>query len=96
MKYPPRRIEHTERGIRLIIDEETQEVFKLGSPQKRLMTILVKDKEIKQWFSGWIGGIIKYRSKVLDKMSEFYNEVNNADENIKRVISRLTMLKKPR
>jgi hypothetical protein len=48
------------------------------------MNILAKDKEIKQWFSGWIGGIIKYRSKVLDKMSEFYDEVNNADEKLKR------------
>jgi hypothetical protein len=86
-KYPPRKIEHTEHGTRLIIypedEEETRELFKLGSPRQRLMTILAKDKEIKQWFSGWIGSIINYRSKVLDKMSEFHNEVNNADENMK-------------
>jgi hypothetical protein len=87
-KYRPRKLEHTKHGTRLILypedEEETRELFKLGSPRQRLMTILANDNKIKQWFSGWIGGIIKYRSKVLGKMSEFYNEVNNADENIKR------------
>jgi DNA-binding PadR family transcriptional regulator len=86
-KYPPRKIEHTQHGIRLIIypedEEETRELFNLGTPQQRLMIILAKDKEIKQWFSEWIGGIIKYRSKVLDKMDEFYDEVNNADKKLK-------------
>jgi hypothetical protein len=65
-------------------EEESRELFKLGSPQTRLMTMLAKDNEIKQWFSGWIGGIIKYRRRVLDKMSEFHNEVINANENMKR------------
>lgn len=86
-KYPLRKVEDTERGFRLNIypedEEETREVFSLGTPRERLMTILAKDKEIKQWFSTWIDGIIKYRGKVLDKMSEFYNEIQ-ADERVKQ------------
>ena len=65
-------------------DEETRKLDKLGGPRERLIIILARDKEIKQWFSGWIGGIIKYRSKLVDKMSKFHDEVNNADENIKK------------
>jgi hypothetical protein len=99
-KYPLDKIEHTERGTCLIIypedKEETIELSKLGVPQQRLMNILAKDKEIKQWFSGWIEGIIKYRSKVLDKMSEFYNKVNNASENKKMDSVTLNIGKKNR
>lgn len=87
-KYPPPKIEDTEHGMSLIIypehDEETRKLDKLGGPRERLIIILARDKEIKQWFSGWIGGIIKYRSKLVDKMSKFHDEVNNADENIKK------------
>ena len=35
---------------RIVIDERTQEIFRLGSPEQRLMAVLAKDKEIKQWF----------------------------------------------
>jgi DNA-binding PadR family transcriptional regulator len=83
---PRSRIEHGEHTIRLIVprelEEETQEFFRLGSRKARLLAILSKDKDIKQWFSGWIDDIIEYRRQTFDKMFKFYNEIINSHENI--------------
>jgi hypothetical protein len=40
---------------------EHEEMLRLGiSPQQRLMAILTKDEDIKQWFFGWIEDIMNY------------------------------------
>jgi len=62
---------------------EYKEMLKLGtSPKRRLMTILTKDKDIKQWFSAWIGDLRNYRSQTSKRMSVFYDEVINSHKNI--------------
>jgi hypothetical protein len=35
---------------RLVLPPETEELYRLGSPKQRLMAILTKDNEIKEWF----------------------------------------------
>jgi hypothetical protein len=60
--------------------EEDKEILKLGGPGQRLMAILSKDKDINQWFSTWVAGIIEYRQQTSKKMSEFYDRVTNAIE----------------
>jgi len=70
---------------KLIITPEAEELFyTLGSPKERLMAILARDKEIKQWFSRWIAGIIQYRSRTSDKMSQFYDKVTRPNQNMKK------------
>jgi DNA-binding PadR family transcriptional regulator len=61
-----------------------QESFRLGALPKRLTAILSKDKDIKQWFSTWIGGIIEYRNQTSDQMSELYNQVINSNLNMEK------------
>ena len=63
----------------LIVYPEFKEIFSVGSLPERLIAILAKDKDIKQWFSAWIGGIIEYRSQTSDQMSEFYKKVINSN-----------------
>jgi hypothetical protein len=67
---------------RLVLPPETEEVYRLGSPKQRLMAILTRDNEIKEWFSTWIEGLIKYRKATLDKMSKFNKEVNESYKNL--------------
>jgi hypothetical protein len=64
--------------------EASQEIFRIGSLPERLIAILVKDKDIKQWFSAWIGGIIEYRSQTSDKMSEFYDQIIKSNVGIEK------------
>jgi hypothetical protein len=81
-KYPSRR-SRIEDGMLVIpyeAREEDKEILKLGGSQQRLMAILSKDKDINQWFSTWIAGIIEYRQQTSKKMSEFYDRVTNAVE----------------
>jgi hypothetical protein len=64
---------------------EYQEMLRLGtSPKQRLMAILTKDKDIKQWFSAWIGDLTNYRSQISKRMSVFYDEITNSHKNIKQ------------
>ena len=56
---------------------EIREINELGSPKDRLMAILSKDKDIKEWFSAWIADIIEYRRKTSEKMLEFYDQISN-------------------
>jgi hypothetical protein len=37
---------------------------------------------IKEWFSTWIEGLIRYRKATLDKMSKFNKEVNESYKNL--------------
>jgi DNA-binding PadR family transcriptional regulator len=67
---------------RLVIPPETEEIYRLGSPKQRLMAILTKDSDIKEWFSAWIKGLIRYRKHTLNQMSEFYKEVNESYKNV--------------
>jgi hypothetical protein len=82
--FPQPRIE---QGM-LVVPPEFKAVihesFRLGALPERLTAILAKDKDIKQWFSTWIGGIIEYRSQTSDKMSEFYNKVINSNVNMEK------------
>jgi hypothetical protein len=68
---------------RLMEDERTKEIFSLGSPEQRLMGVLAKDKEIKQWFSAWIQDIINFRIKTSNMMSDFYKKINRPQDSIK-------------
>lgn len=63
---------------RLVLPPELEEMYRLGSPKQRLMAILTKDNDIKEWFSTWIEGLITYRKATLDKMSVFIKEVNES------------------
>jgi hypothetical protein len=67
---------------RLVLPPETEEIYRLGSPKQRLMAILTKDNDIKEWFLVWIGGLIRYRKDTLDKMSKFYKELNESYKNV--------------
>lgn len=67
---------------RLILPPETEEIYRLGSPKQRLMAILTKDNDIKEWFLTWIEGLIKYRKDTLDKISKFNKEVNESYKNV--------------
>jgi DNA-binding MarR family transcriptional regulator len=64
---------------------EYKEMLRLGtSPKQRLMTILTKDKDIKEWFSAWIEDLRNYRNLTSKRMSVFYDEVINSHKNIKQ------------
>lgn len=62
----------------IVMPQETKEVFELGGPENRLMMILNKDKDIRIWFSTWIGGVIEYRRHTSDKMLEFYDLITTS------------------
>ena len=64
-------------------NRELNEMSNLGSPIERLMAILTKDDEIKQWFTERTGGIMHYRKQTLNKMTEFYNEILDSHKYIK-------------
>jgi hypothetical protein len=66
----------------LVLPSKTEEYFRLGGPKNRLMTILTKDNNIKEWFSSWIESLIRYRKYTLDEMSKFYNEVIEAHKHL--------------
>jgi DNA-binding MarR family transcriptional regulator len=64
---------------------EIEEMLRLGtSPKQRLMAILTRDKDIKQWFSAWIGDLMNYRNQISKGMSVFYDEIINSHKNIKQ------------
>jgi hypothetical protein len=63
-----------------VIPAEIKEPFELGGPEKRLMAILAKDKDTRNWFSAWIAGVIEYRRQTSEKMSEFYDLIGNPKE----------------
>jgi hypothetical protein len=67
---------------RLVLPPETEEIYQLGSPKQRLMAILTKDNDIKEWFLAWIDGLIRYRKHTLEKMSKFYREINESYKNV--------------
>jgi len=66
-----------------ILKKISQELYRFGSPKQRLMAILTKDKEIKQWFSEWMQDIVNYRNYTSSKMSRFYDEISRPHENIR-------------
>jgi hypothetical protein len=79
-KYPSRSTKYLEDGGVIIPHEakdEDLELHELGSPHERLMMILSKDKEVKNWLSIWIASIIEYRRKTSEEMLDFYNKINN-------------------
>jgi hypothetical protein len=53
------------------------ELSKLGSPRDRLITVLTRDSEIKQWFFRWIDDIMGYRQKTTEKMSYVVDRLTN-------------------
>jgi hypothetical protein len=57
------------------------ELSKLGSPRDRLITVLTKDSEIKQWFFRWIDNIMGYRQKTTEKMSYVVDRLTNVSNN---------------
>ena len=67
---------------KLELPPEPEEIYRLGSPKQRLMAILSKDNDIKQWFSSWIESLIKIRKNTLEQMSKFYKEVNESHKSV--------------
>jgi hypothetical protein len=63
---------------------EYEEMVRLGTSKERLMAILTKDKDIKQWFSAWIEDLMNYRNQISKGMSVFYDEIINSHKNIKQ------------
>jgi hypothetical protein len=43
---------------------EYEEMVRLGTSKERLMAILTKDKDIKQWFLAWIEDLMNYRNQI--------------------------------
>jgi hypothetical protein len=74
----------------------SSELFELGSPRQRLMAILTRDKDIKQWFWERLDNIIDYREQISKKMVGFCNEVINSQENTKRETGIQQSNKKPK
>jgi hypothetical protein len=44
-------------------------------PLQCLQKILDGDQEIREWFSEWVGELVKYQEEVLKTMCEFYHEI---------------------
>jgi hypothetical protein len=47
------------------------------SPKRRMLSILKKDKDIREWFCKWIVDLVNYQKESLNKMNEFYKEIEN-------------------
>jgi hypothetical protein len=44
-------------------------------PDNKLLSILEKDNEIRDWFSKWIEDLRDYQKETLEEMSNFYNKI---------------------
>lgn len=79
-------MEHLKKPGPLILPfpELNQEMDRLGSPKERLMTILTRDLEIKKWFTDRISDIMHYRNRTSNKMSEFYDNILDSRNNLKK------------
>jgi hypothetical protein len=67
---------------RLVLPPQREEVYRLGAPKERLMAILTKDNDIKEWFLAWMESLIRYRKYTSEQMSKFYNEVIESNEHV--------------
>ncbi len=47
------------------------------SPKTRMSSILRKDKDIREWFYKWIIDLVNYQKESLNRMNEFYKEIEN-------------------
>lgn len=76
-KLPKLHKRYPKRNASLLskLPDTVQELFELGPPQYRLMTVLAKDKDIKEFFSAYIGDIMNYRNATSNKMSAFHQNV---------------------
>lgn len=54
------------------------------SPKDRLMAILAKDNDIKQWCTERMSEIMHYRKQTSNTMSDFYNEILDPSKYIKK------------
>ena len=61
-----------------------QELSKLGSPQQRLMEVVRRDKDIREFFSYYLEDIINYREGTLRNMSKLYRDVLKSPKAIKK------------
>jgi hypothetical protein len=63
---------------------DMQELVKLGSPQKRLLEVLIHDKDIREFLSRYLEDIINYRKKTLDNMSKLYRSISKSSQTPKK------------
>ena len=77
---------------RLILPPRIEEELRLGATKQRLMAILTKDKDIKEWFSAWIESVIFYRKHISDQMLKFYSEVIDSHQNVHTPLPKDTTL----
>jgi hypothetical protein len=80
-KSSPLEITQDEIEQKRKIDKEMSD---LGNPKNRLMAILTKDNDIKQWFNERMSEIMHYRKQTLNKMSEFYDEILDSSKYVKK------------
>jgi hypothetical protein len=64
-----------------------QELSTLGSPQQRLMEVVRRDKDIREFFSRYLEGIINYREETLRNMSKLYGDILKSPKAIKKIIA---------
>jgi len=64
--------------------KQMQELSKLGSPQQRLMEVVRRDKDIREFFSRYLEDIINYREGTLRNMSKLYRDVLKSPKAIKK------------
>lgn len=64
-----------------------QELSKLGSPQQRLMEVVRRDKDIRDFFSRYLEDIINYREGTLRNISKLYRDVLKSPKAIKKIIA---------
>jgi len=61
-----------------------QGLSELGSPQQRLMEVVRRDKDIREFFSYYLEDIINYREGTLRNMSKLYRDVLKSSKAIKK------------
>jgi len=64
-----------------------QELSKLGSPQQRLMEVVRRDKDIREFFSRHLEDIINYQEGTLRNISKLYRDVLKSPKAIKKIIA---------
>ena len=64
--------------------KQMQELSKLGSPQQRLMEVVRRDKDIREFFSRHLEDIINYQEGTLRNISKLYRDVLKSPKAIKK------------
>jgi hypothetical protein len=50
-------------------------------PKERLLSILKSDEDIREWFSKWLGDLLNYQHKTINKMNTIFDEIGALEGN---------------